>query len=259
MILTIDIGNSNILLGCMEEGTIRQVARLATEGERTADQYAVDIRNVLGLYGVEPGEIGGSIIASVVPQVLHSVRSAIALLTGKNPLVVGPGIKTGLNILIDSPASMGSDLIAVAVAGIREYPLPLILFDMGTATTIGVVDEKGSYLGGCVCPGVAISADALSRHAAQLPGISLERPRHVVGRSTVECMRSGIINGHAAMMDGMIQRIQEELSAPATVVATGGIASAILPACRSQIIYDEHLVLKGLWYLYQKNTAGRER
>ena len=152
---------------------------------------------------------------------------------------------------------MGSDLIAGAVAGIREYPLPLIIFDMGTATSIGVVDEKGNYLGGCVCPGVAISADALSKHAAQLPGISLERPKRVVGRNTVECMRSGVINGHAAMMDGMIQRIQEELKEPATVLATGGIASAVLPACRSKVIYDKDLVLKGLWLLYEKNCGGR--
>lgn len=257
MILAIDIGNSNIVLGGMMEGKIQLVARLATNQENTDDQYAVEIRNVLSLYGVALEEIKGSIIASVVPPVLNSVKSAIIRLTGRSPLVVGPGIKTGLNILIENPASMGSDLIAVAVAAIREYPLPLIIFDMGTATSIGVVDEKGNYLGGCVCPGVAISADALSKHAAQLPGISLERPKRVVGRNTVDCMRSGVINGHAAMMDGMIQRIQEELKQPATVLATGGIASAVLPACRSKIIYDENLVLKGLWALYQRNCGGK--
>ena len=257
MILAIDIGNSNIELGCMSEGEIRIVARIATDQEKTDDQYAVEIRNVLSLYEVEMEKISGSIIASVVPPVLNSVKRAITRLTGKTPLVVGPGIKTGLNIMIENPASMGSDLIAGAVAGIREYPLPLIIFDMGTATSIGVVDEKGNYLGGCVCPGVAISADALSKHAAQLPGISLERPKRVVGRNTVECMRSGVINGHAAMMDGMIQRIQEELKEPATVLATGGIASAVLPACRSKVIYDKDLVLKGLWLLYEKNCGGR--
>lgn len=257
MVLAIDIGNSNIVLGCMEAEAIRLVARIATDQEKTEDQYAAEIQNVLHLYGVSLKELRGSIIASVVPPVLNTVRSAIAKLTGKPPLVVGPGIKTGLNILIENPASMGSDLIAGAVAGIREYPLPLIIFDMGTATSIGVVDRKGSYLGGCVCPGVVISADALSRQAAQLPGISLERPRSVIGRNTVECMRSGVINGHAAMVDGMIQRIQEELKEPATVLATGGIAEAILPACRSSIIYDENLVLKGLWILYQKNCAAK--
>lgn len=239
----------------MEDGAIQLVARLATQTDKTDDQYAVEIRNVLGLYGVDLQRVQGSIIASVVPPVLNSVRSAIFRLTGRRPLVVGPGIKTGLNILIENPASMGSDLIANAVAGILEYELPLIIFDLETATSIGVVDGKGNYLGGCVCPGVGISAQALSQHAAQLPGISLERPRHVVGRNTVDCMRSGIINGHAAMIDGMIERIQEELGMPAaTVLATGGFAQAVLPACRSAIVYDEHLVLKGLWALYQKNS-----
>ncbi len=253
MILAIEIGNTNIVLGGINGETIQFVARMATDTVKTEDQYSVDMKNILELYGVKLSEITGSVISSVVPPALNTVKAAVSHLMGRAPLVVGPGVKTGLNILIENPSGMGSDLIADAVAGIRQYSLPLIIIDMGTATTISVVDENRNYLGGCVTAGVNISLDALFRRTAQLPGISLEQPKKVVGRSTVECMRSGVLCGHAAMLEGMIVRIEEELEQKATVLATGGVAKLILPLCRREIIYDEELELKGLGIIYRKN------
>ena len=174
-------------------------------------------------------------------------------LTGKRPMVVGPGIRTGLNILMDNPAQVGSDLIVAAVAALQEYPAPLIIIDMGTATTISVVDKDKAYIGGCICPGVKISADALSSRTAQLPGISLDEPKKAIGRNTVDSMRSGIMMGSAAMLDGMIARMEEELGQKATVLATGGIARFVVPMCRREVVYDRNLLLKGLTILYYNN------
>ena len=169
------------------------------------------------------------------------------------PLVVGPGIKTGLNILLDNPALAGGDLIVAAVAALAEYPAPMLIIDMGTATTITAIDEKKNYLGGCICPGVKISAEALSGRTAQLPAISLEAPKKAIGRNTIDSMRSGLMMGAAAMLDGMIDRMEEELGHPVTVVATGGIARFVIPMCRREIHYDKDLLLKGLLRLYENN------
>ena len=189
----------------------------------------------------------------MVPPVLNSVRTAVYKLTGKRPLVVGPGMKTGLNILLDNPASVGSDLVVGAVAALHEYKPPIIMIDMGTATTIAVVDANGAYIGGCISTGVRVSAEALTGRTAQLPGISLEAPKKAIGRNTIDAMRSGIMLGNACMIDGMIERMEEELGQPATVIATGGIARFVLPMCRKKIIYDRELLLKGLVILYENN------
>lgn len=256
MILAIDIGNSNIVIGCIEGGEIQNETRIATDLVKTSDQYCFDLKNMLSLSDVPVARLEDVIISSVVPPVLNSMRTAVLKLTGKKPFVVGPGIKTGLNILLDNPQQVGSDLIVAAVAALREYKPPLILIDMGTATTISVINKDRAYLGGCICPGVRISAEALSARAALLPGINLDQPRRAIGKNTTDCMRSGIMLGAACMLDGMIERMEQELGERATVVATGGIARFVLPMCRREIAYDRNLLLKGLAVLYQMNRKG---
>lgn len=253
MILAIDIGNSNIVIGCIEGGEIQNETRIATDLVKTSDQYCFDLKNMLSLSDVPVARLEDVIISSVVPPVLNSMRTAVLKLTGKKPFVVGPGIKTGLNILLDNPQQVGSDLIVAAVAALREYKPPLILIDMGTATTISVINKDRAYLGGCICPGVRISAEALSARAALLPGINLDQPRRAIGKNTTDCMRSGIMLGAAAMLDGLIDRMEEELGQQATVVATGGIAKFVIPLCRRSVIYDRNLLLKGLSILYYNN------
>ncbi len=256
MLLAIDIGNSNVVLGCIEGEKIVHEARLATDLIKTSDQYCMDLKNLLSLYEIDRSSIEGVIISSVVPPVLNSFKTAVMKLTGIKPMVVGPGIRTGLNIVIDNPAQIGSDLVAAAVAALREYPAPIIIVDMGTATTVSVIDANRAYIGGCICPGVRISSEALTARTAQLPGISLEAPRRAIGRNTVDCMRSGIMLGAACMLDGMITRMEEELGRPATVVATGGIARFVIPMCRREILYDRNLLLKGLMILYENNRKN---
>lgn len=253
MILAVDIGNSNIVLGCIEDRKIKKEARIATDLIKTSDQYCAELKNMLNLLEIPVDSIEGSIISSVVPPLLNSFKTAIRKLTGKVPLVVGPGIKTGLNILLDNPALAGGDLIVAAVAALAEYPAPMLIIDMGTATTITAIDEKKNYLGGCICPGVKISAEALSGRTAQLPAISLEAPQKAIGRNTIDSMRSGLMMGSAAMLDGMIDRMEEELGHPVTVIATGGIARFVIPMCRRKIHYDKDLLLKGLLRLYENN------
>ena len=256
MILTVDIGNSHIVLGGFEGDALRFQARIRTEPGKTADQYSVDLKILLDVNGLAPGQIEGAIIASVVPQVLNDFRAAIEKLTGKHPLVVGPGLKTGLNILLENPAQTGADLVAADVAALRSHQPPLILIDMGTATTFSVLDKNGAHIGGCICPGVQISLDALMSRTALLPGIQLDKPKRVIGRNTIDAMRSGVLLGAASMLDGMVARIEAELGQKATVIATGGIAPFLTPLCATPMIYDQDLVLKGLAILYRENRRS---
>lgn len=260
MLLAIDIGNTNIVIGGIRDGEILFEARIATDHLKTSDQYAVDIRNILKLFEVDLHKVQDSIISSVVPPVFNSVCTAIIKLTQRQPIVVGPGIKTGLDIRMDNPAQVGSDLIVDAVAAFHDYPTPLIVIDMGTATTMSLVGRGNVYLGGPIIPGLRVSLDALSSSAAQLFGISLEKPQRVIGKNTIECMRSGIMYGHAAMIDGMIDRMQEELGEPiASVIATGGTSQFVVPLCRHKIIYDKDLLLKGLAILYENELQHATR
>ena len=256
MILAIDIGNTNIVLGCIENDRILFEARMATDLIKTSDQYCAELKTMLSLFEVAPENIDGSIISSVVPPVLNSFKTAIRKLTGCSALVVGPGIKTGLNIRMDNPSEVGSDLIVAAVAAIAEYGAPLLLVDMGTATTITAIDESGAFVGGCICPGVKISMEALTGRTAQLPGISLDAPRCAIGKNTRDSMRSGIMLGAAAMLDGLLDRMEAELGAKVTVVATGGISKFVLPLCRRKMVYDRSLMLKGLKLLYARNVRA---
>ncbi len=256
MILTVDIGNSHIVLGGFREDDLCFQARLQTETRKTSDQFCVDLKILLDVNDISPDQIEGAIIASVVPQVLNNIRSAIYKLTGKHALVVGPGLKTGLNLLLENPGQTGADLVAADVAALRTHKPPLILIDMGTATTISVLDKNGAHIGGCICPGVQISLDALMERTALLPGIQLDKPKKAIGRNTVDAMRSGVLLGAAFMLDGMVARMEAELGQKATVIATGGIAQFIIPLCATPIVYDKDLVLKGLLFLYRENRRG---
>ncbi len=254
MILTIDIGNSNIVLGGVrEDNSIAFEARLRTESTKTSDQYCVDLKILLDVYGVSVGDIEGCIISSVVPQVLNSFQTAIKKLTGKTSLVVGPGIKTGLDIRLENPGQTGADLVVADVAALREHKPPLIVIDMGTATTMSVLDENGAHIGGCIIPGVRVSMDALTDKTALLPGLQLDQPKRAIGRNTIDAMRSGIMMGTACMLDGMVARMEAELGAKTTVVITGGIAKFIAPLCKTPMIYDKDLLIKGLAALYRDN------
>lgn len=253
MILTIDIGNSNIVLGGVREDTIVFEARLRTEATKTSDQYCVDLKILLDVYHVRPEDIEGCIISSVVPQVLNSFQTAIKKLTGKTSLVVGPGLKTGLDIRLENPGQTGADLVVADVAALREHKPPLIVIDMGTATTMSVLDENGAHIGGCIIPGVRISLDALTDRTALLPGLQLDQPKRAIGRNTVDAMRSGIMIGTACMLDGMVERFEEELGKKTMVVVTGGIAKFIVPLCKTPMIYDKDLLIKGLAALYRDN------
>lgn len=253
MLLAIDIGNTNIVIGCIKDDEILFKARIATDQIRTSDQYGVEIKNMLEAFGIQKSDISDCIISSVVPPVFHSIRTGVIKVIGKQPMVVGPGLKTGLNIHMDVPSQVGSDRIVAAVAALAEYEAPLILMDMGTATTIEVVEPNNVYMGGVIFPGVKISLDALTSRAAQLPGISLEKPKQVIGKNTIDCMRSGMMYGTAAMIDGIVERIEEELGHSSTLVATGGMAQFITPLCKRKIILEKDLLLKGLNILYKKN------
>lgn len=253
MILAIDIGNTNIVIGCCDDEKIYFVERLSTDNTKTELEYAISFKNVLELYNINPGDIEGGIISSVVPPVTDIVRTSAEKVLGKSVKIVGPGVKTGLNILMDNPAQVGSDRIVNAVAAINEYPAPLIIIDMGTATTLCVVDEKKNYIGGMILPGIRVSLDALVTRASQLSKISIEAPKKTIGKNTLDCMRSGIINGNAACIDGLVNRIERELGQKATVLATGGLAKKVIPYCEQEIIIDDELLLKGLRLIYKKN------
>jgi len=256
MILTVDIGNSNIVIGGVEGDEILFESRIRTEATKTSDEYCMDLKILLDVQKVDPAEVEGSIIASVVPQVLNSFQTAIMKLTGMASLVVGPGLKTGLNIKIENPAQTGADLVVGSVAALREHKPPMIVVDMGTATTMVVLDETGALVGGSISPGVKISLDALTERTALLPGLQLDQPKRAIGRNTIDCMRSGIMLGTACMLDGLVERMEEELGCKTTVVATGGIARFVIPMCKTPMIYDKDLIIKGLAALYRENKRS---
>lgn len=256
MLLAIDIGNTNIVMGCIRDDEILFKARIATDRTRTSDQYGVEIKNMLEAFGIKKEDIHDCIISSVVPPVFNSVKTGVLKVIGKQPMVVGPGLKTGLNIQVDSPSQVGSDRIVIAVAALAEYTAPLILMDLGTATTIEAVEPENVYMGGVIIPGVRTSLDALVNKAAQLPGISLDQPKKVIGTNTVDCLRSGMMYGTAAMLDGIIDRMEEELGHTSTLIATGGMAQFVTPLCKHSIILEKDLLLKGLNILYKKNKKS---
>mgnify|MGYP001125936483 CR=1 FL=1 len=257
MILTIDMGNSNIVIGGIDDSQTYFVERVTTNRGKTDLEYAVNIKSILEIHNVSVSSIEGAILSSVVPPLNNTILSAVEKICGFRPMLVGSGMKTGLNIIMDNPKTVGSDMIVDAVAAIRDYPCPIIIIDMGTATTMSVIDRSGNYIGGVILPGLKVSLDSLSGKTAQLPYISLETPGKVIGKNTIDAMRSGVMLGSACMVDGMIDRIDAELGGGATVVATGGIARFVLPMCRHAIEYDRDLLLKGLALLYENNCREK--
>ncbi|MBQ4369535.1 MAG: type III pantothenate kinase [Oscillospiraceae bacterium] len=254
MILALDIGNTNITVGGIDEEKIHFLARLVTRRDKTKDEYAINLKDLIEIHKYDPHDIEGAIVSSSVPELEDTFSSAIELITGHKPVVVGPGLKSGLNIRIDNPAQLGPDLVVGAVAALNEYKPPLILFDLGTATTVSVIDKNRIFLGGLIFPGVYVALDALSSKTSQLPRIAVEAPKSVIGTNTIDSMKSGAIYGNSAMVDGIIDRIEEEIGGKATIVATGGIAYRIVPHCRRKdIILDDNLLLKGLLLIYRKN------
>ena len=256
MLLAVDIGNSNISIGCIRDDEILFEVRIATDRARTSDQYGVEIQNMLEANGVHREDIHDCIISSVVPPVFNSVWAGVYKMIGRRPMVVEADMDTGLEICLDMPSQVGADRIVMAVAALESYSAPLILIDMGTATTIEVVEPGGRYMGGVIIPGVRVSLDALTSRTAQLPAISLGRPGKVVATNTADCMRSGVMYGNACMLDGMIDRMCQELGHEATVVATGGLAPFVTPLCRHEIILEPELLLRGLNALYKRNRPA---
>lgn len=253
MVIAVDIGNTNIVVGGMDE-KIKFVGRIATDKNRTEYEYAIMLSGLLQMHNIKEENIEGAIISSVVPPLTTVMKKAIISACAKEPLIVGPGIKTGLNIQTDNPSALGSDLVVDAVAALSEYKPPMIVIDMGTATTMSVIDSKSRYIGGAIMPGIMVSQNALSANTSQLPYIDISAPERVIGKNTIECMKSGMVNGAAGMIDGMIDRIQEEIGEKVTVIATGGLSGTIIPHCRREITYDADLLLKGLYILFKKNT-----
>jgi type III pantothenate kinase len=254
MILAIDVGNTNIVLGGVDKGKDIFSVRLASDRNKTADQYALDIQGILNMYHVEVSDIEGGIISSVVPYLQSVIPQAVRILTGIDIMVVGPGIKTGLDIRTDNPAAVGSDLIVGAIAAKAKYKLPIAIVDMGTATTVSVMDENGAYLGGMIIPGLWTSVNALSSLAAQLPNIDLAAGNaKVLGTNTVDCMRSGSLIGCAAMLDGIIDRVEEELGMKVSAVLTGGVSPLVAPYCKRSFYLEPDILIRGLELLYERN------
>lgn len=253
MLICVDIGNTNLTIGIYDNDSLKLTARLATDTRRTADQYAIEIRDVLDLYDVDATLITDAAICSVVPTVGNSIEHAIEKLFSIKPMSLCPGIKTGLNIKIDNPAQLGADLAAGAVGALAKYPAPCVIIDLGTATTISVLGKSGEFLGGAIAAGIKLTLEALTSKTAQLPVVNIEAPREVIGKNTADCMKSGLVIGAACMIDGMITKIERELGCRTTVVATGGLAPEVVDFCEHDIILDDNLLLDGLKVIYEKN------
>lgn len=253
MILAVDVGNTNIVIGCIDGGEILFSGRLTTNSQKTDMEIAVMLKNILTLNGIDTASFDGAVVSSVVPPINKALKSAIKLVTGKDAYFVSDC--EGLKVAIDDPSQLGHDLVVGAVAVLNEFKPPIVLIDLGTATTIFVIDKDGKYLGGSIMPGIAISQKALSSCTSLLPSISLEAPKSVIGANTVDAMNSGAVFGNASMIDGMLERIETELGSDVTAVATGGLSKFIAAHCKHKIIYEENLLLKGLWLIYEKHRA----
>ena len=247
MVLTIDVGNSNIVIGVYDMDQLKFISRVASEQNRTADETAVLLKSVLSIHDIKIHLIDGAIISSVVPLITEPLAMAIKLLIGRKPLIVGPGMKTGINIGIDNPAQLGSDLLVDSVAASALYPKPLIVADMGTATTLSVITEKNTIIGGAILPGVRTSLNALTAKAAQLQQVSIEAPKRAIGSNTIDCMKSGVVFGNASMLDGMIERFNEELGTKCFVVSTGGLAEVISQYTKHKVVYNPNIFIEGLY------------
>lgn len=255
MLLTVDIGNTNITLGIFADDKLLFTSRLATDRKRTEDQYAVELLNIFTLHKIEISQFSGAIISSVVPELTEAMRRAVVFVTEKNPVILRSDIGSNLKVINNAVGSLGADIAAVSVAAIKKYPLPCFIMDLGTATKIILIDENEMFVGCTISAGVVISLDALSERTSQLPSVSLVAPESSIGTNTVDCMKSGIVFGTAAMLDGLTKRIEKDFGKKVkSTVATGGLSKEIVEHCEREIIYDENLILDGLKYIYEEEN-----
>jgi len=260
MILAIDVGNTHITFGCLnDENQAEPVLRIPTDLRETEFGYAVKMHEILDLSGVDRSQFQGAIVSSVVPQITEMMKRAVKLICGFDPLIVGPGLKSGIKIELDDPGTLAADLIATAVAAKEEYPLPCVIIDMGTATTITVVDEKGSYIGGAIMPGIFTSLNALTQGTSLLPSIEIKAPKKAIARATSDAMKAGLIYGNAGSIDGILDEFEKEIGKPASIVSTGGLGKLVCPYCKHEIKHDPMLLLKGLGIIWQKNQKSRKK
>lgn len=253
MLSTVDIGNTNIKMGFFENEELKFTFTFSTKHSWTADEYASDLYSLMRVNGIKKSDIDGCILSSVVPQINARICAAFEQVCRIKPLIVGPGIKTGLNIRIEDPSTLGSDLVVSCVAANRYYPNPTIVISMGTATVFCVIDKDGSMLGGPIAPGVNISLEALTKGTALLYSVSLDAPKSVIGKNTDKSIRAGVVWGSACMIDGMIDKIESELGEKCTLVATGGLSYSIIKNCTHQIEIRPDLIMQGLRLIYEKN------
>ncbi len=253
MLLVLDMGNTNITLGVFDGERLLLQSRMATDKRQMEDQYAIALMDLLRLYKLEASAFTGAVLSSVVPPLNHALMEAVRKVTGLTPLLVGPGTKTGLNIRIDNPSSLGADLLVGAVAAVAKVGFPCIVWDLGTATTVSVVDKDGAFRGGAIMPGIGTALNSLADNTSLLPQISVDAPEKVIGSNTIACLQSGAVYGNACLIDGMNARIVEELGYDAPVVVTGGLGREIAPQCRSRVQYISELLLTGLRIIYEKN------
>ena len=253
MLLTADVGNTNIKLGIFDGDELRYKFRFATNDKKTSDEFAVVLYTFFQIYGIDYKKINGSIISSVVPKVTQPLGTAIEIVTGVKSLVIGPGLKSGMDLKIDRPETLGGDIVCGCVGAFEKYGGPAIVIFMGTATVIAYVDEHCAYRGGVIAPGVGISLDALTSGGALLPAIDLMAPKKAICTNTADCMRSGIMNGTRCMLDGMIDMFINETGKACNVVATGGLAPQMIKNCTHKIVFEENLILDGLRLIYMRN------
>ena len=256
LLMAVDIGNTNVVIGFIDDGRIAGTYRITTKANHTSDEYGLMITQFLALSGYKPADVDDVIISSVVPKVMHSFRASIVKFLDIDPMIVGPGIKTGLNIRMDNPQNMGADCIADCAGAYYEYGGPILVADFGTATTMSAVTAHGEFLGGCILPGVRVAVDALTERAAKLPKIDLELPKSVIGRNTVSCMQAGLLYGYVGQLEYLVSAFKQEMNAPqARVVATGGMSGVIAGMTKCINITDRLLTLEGLRILYKLNAG----
>ncbi|MCH5300271.1 MAG: type III pantothenate kinase [Ruminococcus sp.] len=254
MLLVADVGNTNTKIGIFDKEELKFKLVFATDQSKTSDEIAVELYTFFQIYNIDANKIDSSIISSVVPKVTRPLKTAVKTVTGTRSLVVGPGIKTGLDIKIDHPETLGADIVAGSVASCKKYGCPNITIFMGTATAVVFNDENGAYCGGAIMPGVSISLDALTAHGALLSSVDLIAPKKTICTNTADCIRSGVVLGNAFMLDGIIDSFFEETGKECAVISTGGLSSQIIKNCKHKIINDENLILDGLRFISELNS-----